>query len=37
MFNVFKGKNEMKISEALDFWRLSEKNKNVKTLSKQIV
>lgn len=34
MFNLFKGKNEMKISEALDFWGLSEKNEKVKNFIK---
>lgn len=34
MLNLFKGKNEMKISEAFDFWGLSEKDEKVKNFIK---
>lgn len=34
MFNLFKGKNDMKISESLEFWGLSENNEKVKNFIK---
>jgi hypothetical protein len=34
MFNLFKGKNEMKISETLDYWGLSEHNIQIRNFIK---
>lgn len=34
MLNLFKGKNEIKISKTLDFWGLSEHNVEIKNFIK---